>query len=308
MEVTQDEFARLCIPWRVALRSTGRRATGFGGSVWDAADGSVAASDLADERWIDPGDAPWGPLRQAHSYATTQFAAAFSQADGMATLLEGSEPALHSLEPLARSAVETSSRAGWLLDPSVDADTRALRGMAELIHVAREAMRLETDDGFFRMDQSWANVRAAADRLGIELRYQRKDPLPVGVEGVQRPGSRAIVERTLGKALGGQSYAVLSGVTHGDAMLLGFSWAPSEPGSSRVRAQLSLMDVATITIPVLTALTTSFRAMVELYGWDVQGWDSWTRSVLAKARPADLVRAAEEDVNRRLQDGTLPTD
>lgn len=283
-EMDDEEYAKASRPWRNALKATANRVSHFGEGRWQPADGATAQAEWDDDRWID--ETGWGPLRQAHSSALTQIAAALSQLEGVARVLEP-PPVVHCMEPLARSASESAARAAWLLDVTIDTETRARRGMAEQIFTLRQMRRLSSGD----LDESiWETLARSAEELGIELKCAKKDRLPSGVVGVERPSpADAVVELFGGEEGALDGYVLLSGPTHGDSGLLGTSYRRESSGEAS-SAYLTLFDIAAVVGPTLVGVIYAVERMVVLYGWDLRSWESWGRSVARKVFPPELQR------------------
>jgi hypothetical protein len=120
-----------------------------------------------------------------------------------------------------RAAMEATSRAHWLLDPSLDSKQRIAKGLLERIAALESQQGVRHDPK--RLALRAADIPATAQRHGIRIQGQRSgSDLPRKVGGESRPDSSALAAAALGvptkrdgSALtGAQFYAWMSAYSH----------------------------------------------------------------------------------------------
>ena len=185
----------------------------------EPATGSIAARELA--ALSDP-----TPLKTAFSQGVQRLVAAGDHCFALERVLRPSAQS-HAPWSIARGVLEASSVAKWLLDPSLDIDTRLSRSMSLRLSSLREQKKFAGEglDGRPEMvksfdqisshtDERIQHVVSQANQLGIpEKRDAKKRLLGFG-EGL--PNKINLAQQVFGDAW---VYRILSGVAHGE------SWA-----------------------------------------------------------------------------------
>lgn len=92
----------------------------------------AAESQGARERAEGFTSGPLRPVLEATQIAEFRLVVTAAHLEGVAALLDLGRPgSSYAISALSRTALESSARAGWLLDTQVGGRTRGLRGMAE---------------------------------------------------------------------------------------------------------------------------------------------------------------------------------
>lgn len=132
-DVTQEPLQRL----RSILAGTVRTAHEL-----KARYGFAPAPGSRAEEEIRAGFRPrkYRPVLEAYQMAELRLVATADHLGTVAELLQRAE-SVYAVSALARTSLETSARAAWLLDPEIDGRIRGLRGLAEMLHAFREEAR-----------------------------------------------------------------------------------------------------------------------------------------------------------------------
>ena len=118
-------------------------------------------------------------MLEANQMAETRLVATAGHLQAISGLLGHPEQAaLHvfAISALARTALESSARAAWLLDPSIDGQTRGLRGMAELIYCYNEEAKYPAPPIQESARRRLADSVAAAESAGFSPVPNRERP------------------------------------------------------------------------------------------------------------------------------------
>lgn len=186
--------------------------------------GSPADGELRAAQTTNAGTGQWGqePIRAAYALATINYYAALEQAKSMAALMTGAFTAA-PLAVLARSLIESASRAWWLLEPGIGVLARVERLLAARYASAVEGERAAKADGatiaeFGLYTETVAAVQNCSRDLGL--------PVPtrdgyVYVCGEQRlPSSSQRVIDMFSEIDVPSVYSLYSGFSHGEVYAL----------------------------------------------------------------------------------------
>lgn len=222
------------------------------------------------------------PVLDAHSIALLRLSSATEHFEALVRSI--TDPALaYGPASLARTALENSARAWWLLDPALDTKMRIARGRTEMISNFRQVARLPLPQA-----QAWAAARLAdvigdSQQVGFTPRRQRR--AIIGME--EAPiGATAVIAAQLDD-LGRVAYSDLSSVAHGTLFGLVSRLGMVAPGENvpAVAEGVTLVtpaaDLGSLINGISVALL-SFRGAMDrrfgLYGWDVTHWEKWKAS------------------------------
>jgi hypothetical protein len=160
---------------------------------------------------------------------------------------------LRAVEVLARTTLEMSARAWWMLDPDIPVRERVQRALGEELHTSRQELAALRKGALPELTEaeSWrinTTLNFARSR-GISLKYDKREREVL--YGFVRPTSSALMEEfatSLGLAGRGASlYGWLSSSTHGDTFHL-VDLGEEQPKVAHVK--LSTL-ANTLTAPVL---------------------------------------------------------
>jgi hypothetical protein len=247
----------------------------------DCAPGDGTALDLATARWSGT----------AYMCAELQLQASADQLMGLVDILTQSESTL-PLFTIARSSIEASARALWLLDPTISRDQRAIRGLAETLYSWGEQQRIPDPEGSAENQDLITQALDAARLLGCEL---TKAPVPQIKEPQRRPGATAAMETLLApvsERFGSASQNVLSGATHATVYGIGQHLADRDDKRGvvfRRRSDSVVLAVATVCLSFSFACTNR----IERFGADASAWrvrsekmDQEWRDLFNRLRPS----------------------
>lgn len=203
----------------------------------------------------------------AHIGATMDFA------HGMLHLCR---PEIHryAVFTVGRAAIESSSRAWWLLEPNIPAKERAVRGMRERCRGLRERMRLERGMGESPIpaQRRMIELNRTARRLG----HPRKVGPPPDIIDLFM---RAFLAAGLSADEGEFSMRQLSGYVHsipwalyGQMKALDETVAPQDPRVTVRTPSISYGELAYSIHTVATVFSLAFTAQIKAFGWDEQRW------------------------------------
>ena len=238
-------------------------------------------------------------ILEAGQMAETRLVATAGHLQALGSLLERPDQAafgVFAISGLARTALELSARAAWLLDPRIDGWTRGLRGMAEMLYSFSEEAKYPAPPIQESARRRLAKYVAAAESAGLAPAPHRDRPEHFGEP---RLGATGVIKAQMG-AEGELTYRELSGIAHGNiTALLRLTenvsldeWSdnvvPREEGIS-----LTQPVIATHVLPLLAVVHRAYAEALEfkvrLFGWD-QAFYKLRRIEIAKAM-VDLMRA-----------------
>lgn len=175
-----------------------------------------------------------------------------------------SEALIYSLYTVARTVAEVASRAWWLLGPSLDAEDRAQRGLAERQYSLQQQKGLGLVED---ADERIRDLRSLAARDGLHL--QRRNRRPNDAAGLV---GDAFDETDRG--LGESNYKLLSAYTHGTTYALTSLVAPiggsDDEGIVNVQVQTGPAWEAIAFLMAFIPYMRALDAQVTLYGWEGQ--------------------------------------
>lgn len=251
--------------------------------------GSTAAAEVAAETPV----ASIRPVTEAYSFADLRVAAAAEQTGTLATLLHESE-SVFSSATIARTAIENSARAAWLMETRIDGAQRGHRALADLFESRVQDLRLldtlsgkdqhatEEDRAEFEEMQSGAERRfdemiVALEEAGILTRSRAGKP--IGVRDTPWPTATDVITAELG--IGAfVAWKQLSGIAHGSPTALVRQTQPiARDAGTRMRVVQAWNPISAIVPRLATVylgMTEPISRMVELRGWDRIRWQSWT--------------------------------
>lgn len=195
--------------------------------------------------------------------------------DGVAMLL-GGEGHIWAPYPVARSCLETASRAWWMLDPDEPTGIRNARAY-ELLRVAIYANRAASD--------SFARQRRGYERHLIselakhEIEHTVRDGRVVSIGHAQLPGFFQLAVDVLGDPeFGADAYGWLSGVGHGgvDVLREAMTDRAIDTERSRIVFEARPADVSVAAYCASTATLKMFDRWVQLCSWE-SDWERWSR-------------------------------
>ena len=278
--------------WRVA-------STTLNDNEGTPAQQSRAAAEIATNEAGPSGD--WGqePALTASSFATMANFAAADHLGCLASLITPEQVGgIFGPLVVARSCVEASARAWWLLDPSDSVRERVgksfrvrLRSVDETTHLIKELLdgsdRKEADPGRQRLLEELESQRLRRLEIleqavgrGIPVHYEAGELVGINVAMPKNDELVGALLQDAGATLGAAIYVLLSGVTHATpyALLQYFSQVGSDdPLVAHLEPRLSDESLLSTTTVVLLAFIASFGRLVDLYGWDPTSWQAWAR-------------------------------
>ena len=251
------------------------KAFGDADSSWAGSSGSVAASEAS---YVgapgDPGE--WSrTVRTAYATARLGLLAMVELGIAIARLISDPEIGPHGLlgvEACGRSAMESGSRAWWLLDPSIDARTRVARYSVDQLFSALQAERLDLEMGWRESptgSPSPQDVVQRCDRLGLVVDLPRRE-----VAGERRLESKELVTKLAAETgyrdTAKMIYPLLSGTPHGTIYALMRSYQRTDEEIEGEEVLNREADHRTIEAPaglVLASLVVVLERASGLLGW-----------------------------------------
>lgn len=225
-------------------------------------------------------EADGAEVQTTYSQAATLLASAENYLYGMAQLLH--EPVAHfSFLAIGRACLENAARAWWLLDPRIDAKTRAGRGLDVRLRSLWEASSLMDDEGakdLLRSSQARAaKVAESARDQGFVVAETKRGYV---LHDIERKNATDLCEMMI-PGVGRFMYKLLSASTHGTTYALMQHYTPekSDRGGMGWIVQpdddFSMMGYTAAVAGL--AFSAAGDRQVELYGWDSGPWVSWKR-------------------------------
>jgi hypothetical protein len=223
------------------------------------------------------------PLVEAYSMSESRLVAAGSHLLAAGVLLGHGPLVRHAICALARTALETSARVAWVLEPGIDGRTRALRGIAELMYAFREESKFPIPAFQDLAKARLQEVIEGAESSGLSAERSKKGE--VLHFGERRPEATEVVRQEVGLE-GEIIYRELSGVAHGN---LTAHVRQVEPVPADEQLGITLKDAGlSLTRPgpltelvkplghVWSAYNAALGRKVLLYGWDRYRYRAWT--------------------------------
>lgn len=221
-------------------------------------------------------------IGRAYACAFMMLVAAEDHLQSLSRLLGEVPITQFGLPVIARSALENSAKAGWILDETVDAQQRLARGFTiwlSSLYESKEVLELDGHAAGVERDakELEASIKAA-EEMGltiVEDRFGR-----CSVKEAQMPSSTSLCESLL-RGTGKAAFKRFSASTHGTtyALLDNYDFKSASEGQL-VKPQISLAMIATICSTAGAAFALAFGRQVILYGWDNEVWSAWSSHAL----------------------------
>jgi len=197
-----------------------------GDPTWSGLPGSKATAEAGDPTaW----PALLHELNGAYAFAQVRLLAVLEYAESISILCSGTGGPSGSLaiDVLTRSAVETASRARWVLEDGLTTEQRTSRYLAIEVHSAHhldrvaQAMKLVPRDPSTAPTQMTA-VKARCSNAGLRVTMENSERPRVGAERLSTATDLvlALVEDTPFAHEGKSVYGLGSGVAHGASFAL----------------------------------------------------------------------------------------
>jgi hypothetical protein len=223
---------------------------------------SAFGQEFSDESALTTGAAAAAYLHVALQHLGLAHAAL--SADGVFLL-----PIVNTL----RAALEASSRAYWLLDPSLDKKKRIARGLIERIAALESQQKVRADA--VHLKRRAEDIRAIAQSHGISVQGQRTGShLPRKIGGESRPDASSLAAAILGASgkRGGSSagwlYGWMSAYAH-SALWTALDMRTvrkTEDGSNQIAVTADAKQIAAALVLVIEAHAAAVRRLAHLAG------------------------------------------
>jgi hypothetical protein len=200
--------------------------------------GSIAARQLA-EQTAFAGDWANQPVQDALSTADIRLLAAADFLESIARLILD-PPQPFGPAPVARAAMECSSRAWWLFDPQANAKERILRGMIDRFVSVGEVSRVGIEAIDEQVQEAKRLTEEGAAAQGWEVRWTRRGGLQ-SIAEVDTPSAMGLLREQMGDP-GPTIYRWLSAVSHGT--LYGLANVTEEVGKADKEGTSYIQPVA----------------------------------------------------------------
>lgn len=166
---------------------------------------SIVANEATEER-----------AGTAYAHAIGYLFTAVDHLWGLSATMRLDQPPHTACYTLARSTIEATARASWLLDEGITFDHRIARGLVERLNDAHQEYLVHKDRS--RLDQRIAKTRARAAGHSLSEKWSKRGEL-LGFSGEQRPSATDAVNGLMQKVYGtGEDhtwlFALLSGYAH----------------------------------------------------------------------------------------------
>lgn len=206
--------------------------------------------------------------------------AAEDHLEALARLLEDQSFA-YAPASLARTALETSARAWWLLEPNIGARGRAARAMTERLGSLIKASRFPLPDVRTHQRERIERLLQTAKSLEHEEVRSKRGKL-LGI-GVAVPAATGLIKMQLG-AIGEIAYRDLSSIAHGVAhgLVRQLDAMPDPTGQhDAIAIPVARLESvrAWISEAVLSFVLATDR-QIGLDGWDAADWSALRHEAL----------------------------
>jgi hypothetical protein len=247
--------------------------------TWAGLPGSRAAAEAADP---NSSEALLHELNGAYAFAQVRMLAVLEYAESISLLCsadDGPEGSL-AIDVLTRSAVETASRAFWVLEYDLTVEHRTSRYLAIEVHSANHLDRLAKAMKLplkypQEVPTQMAAVQKRCNQAGLKVTMETKERPKVGNERLPSATDlvRTLVEDTPFAHEDTAVYELGSGVAHGASYALLRSYDISigdQPADRRLASRLPVDHriVEAAVAMLLFAFISLFRRVVALTGWD----------------------------------------
>jgi hypothetical protein len=277
--------------------------------TWAGLPGSKAAAETAD---LDSSAALLHELNGVYAFAQVRMFAVLEYAESISLLCSADDGPAGSLaiDVLTRSAVETASRAWWVLEYGLSVERRVSRYMAIEVHSANhldrlaKAMKLSAKYPQDTATQMIA-VQKRCHKAGLKVTMETKERPKVGNERLPSATDlvRALVEDTPFAHEDTAVYELGSGVAHGASYAMLRSYGISvgdQPLDRRLASRLPVDHriVEAAVAMLLFALISLLRRVVVLTGWSQDGIDSFDADLQAFLDDGPLVFSDLSDADQ----------
>jgi hypothetical protein len=277
---------------------------------WDPLPGSQAAAEIdAQAPFVGRSKAP---VADALAVAGVRLAVATTHVAGLSTLLKPPPNFLGSAT-VARVVLETSAKATWALDPTLDVKRRIARGRATMISNLNDQLsyprpvrpkkhprestkeyRFRVRDyesfvsAFDRAQETLDAVIADTEDIGLEVKRGRTGKF-VGIEE-PLPGPTDTIKREFGDE-GAMAYRDLSGIAHGgiSSVINRMEEVESRPSSVLMKPREDVGNHLVSLAAALLEFGKANDARIALFGWDPVKWLAWrieTRDLMRQMFPS----------------------
>jgi hypothetical protein len=234
---------------------------------------SAASSELKGQHEFASG---WKkkPVEASYSAAELRLGAAAGHVVALIRLLQD-DLLPHGFATIARTILECSVRALWLLHAEADLRTRVIRGMVDEMKALIELAKMPGKDQ--ENQTAIERVSAGARELGFEVKQDKRgNPF---IEGVSVPGYLDLV-RHYGDGKSAEiAYRYLSAVAHGElhGVLAGakFSEHPTDPNRLLLGPEFDMEALVLFVPTILLNFMNAVDRYLSLYGWDATDWNAW---------------------------------
>jgi hypothetical protein len=272
-EQSSSSGQRLLASLRTALHGYYEAAT----SIHDHTDYKPGSASII-ERELSSKEADRGEVETALSSAGTCILAAQDCLVSHAELLNEPMP-LYGPIVLARSVMDNSARAWWLLDPEIGPKDRAGRGLVHRFNSLAEASEVArvVAPGETKLQERTEEVARSAEAQGFTVHKQRRSGrLEFKVVGYPRPSTTRLITDMKGD-LGRVMWKYFSGATHGTtyALMQNLEFGITEDKGHIGRPSTRVDAVITTAATAAMTFGDAMSRQVTLYGWPRAEWDSW---------------------------------
>jgi hypothetical protein len=276
---------------------------------WDPLPDSQAAAEIEAQ-------APFAarskaPVTDALAVAGVRLAVATSHVAALSILLKPPPNVLGSAT-VARVVLETSARAMWALDPSLDVKRRIARGRATMLsnlidqlsyprpvrpekhpRESTKEYRSRVRDyerfvsAFDRAQETLDDVITDTEAIGLRVRRGKTGKF-VGVEE-PLPRPTETIKRELGDG-GAMAYRDLSGIAHGgiSSVINRMEEVESRPSAVLMKPKEDVGNHLVSLVAALLEFGKANDARIALFGWDPVKWLAWrieTRDLMREMFP-----------------------
>ena len=289
--VDRVELFRRCLDGAILATGETIRVNG-----WDPAPGSQAAREIAAQGpFLRRSNTP---VHDAYSFGFARLANATAHVAALSRLL-ADEPQIYAAATVARVVLESSAKAAWTFDLSLDVKMRVARGRASAIGNVIDVLGYprpaqpqqepdETAEAFKRrvveydkITAEFTKAEATRDDLiadsravNLDVKLDRRGRF-TGIEEAL-PRHTETIKSLLGDD-GAMAYRDLSGVAHGgmSSLLNRMEEVAAGPGRSLMKPTEDVGSHLASLAVTLLAFTRANETRIRLFGWDATKWVTW---------------------------------
>ena len=221
----------------------------------------------------------WGrlPTQDALGQADLRLVAGMDHLGALHQLISQGE-AVFALASLARSVMECSARAWWLLDPAIDGHTRILRGLVDRSSGLLGMAQIPEPPIQARAQALLELIERGAEEHGLKLEIDRR-ARRVTLGEVAMPGYLSLIRAQLDD-MGEMAWRDLAAVAHAElpALISRLQFLPDNPpqeatsGTVLVAANPSMAQLTTRVGIALHSYIEAAGRSIELMGWSMMEW------------------------------------